>query len=242
MSKKIFIVIPAYKARYTIEKTIARIPLKIYKYIHEIIIVEDCNPNDQKSASQKLLNSKKKCKPLYHKSQSGYGSAQKTGYRYCLKNDCDGVILLHADGQYDPKYLSFFIELLEKGYDVIQGSRMVEPGKALKGGMPLWKYFLNKFVTFIENLIFNTKFSEFHSGYVAYSSKTLKKISFEKLSDTFHFDGEMLIMSKLKKLKFTDFSISSYYSEETSSLNPFKYGLQVLNVILKYLKGYYHKL
>ena len=242
MSKKIFIVIPAYNARDTIEKTIQRIPDKIYNSIHQIIIVEDCNENDQKSASNKLLKSKKKCKPLFHKLQSGYGAAQKTGYKYCLENNCFGVILLHADGQYDPEYLSSFIDLLEKGYDVIQGSRMVEPRKALLGGMPHWKYFLNKLVTSIENLIFNTNFSEFHSGYVAYSSKALKKISFEKLSDTFHFDGEMLIMTKIKNLKFIHFSISSYYGKETSSLNPFKYGLQVLSVILKYLRGYYHKI
>ena len=155
--------------------------------------------------------------------------------------NCDGVVLLHSDGQYDPKYLEQFINLiLIDGVDVVQGSRMQIPGLALKGGMPLYKYLLNKIITRIENMIFKTTYSEFHSGYMSYSRNALKNIAFEKLSNKFHFDGEMLIMTKLKGLVFKTISINTYYGSGTSSLNPFSYGLQIILVVMKYLLNYYN--
>ena len=106
--------------------------------------------------------------------------------------------------------------------------------------MPLYKYWLNKIITKIENMIYKTEYSEFHSGYMSYSNKALKNIAFEKLSNKFHFDGEMLIMTKLKSLVFKEISINTYYGKETSSLNPTYYGWQIILVIIKYLFNYYN--
>ena len=240
-NKKFFIVVPAFKSAHTLPKTIKRIPQNVYDFIKEIVIVEDINNIDQRSTSKEFLEKYKKCHVIYHDKNKGYGAAQKTGYSYCMKNNCDGVVLLHSDGQYDPIYLEQFLDLiLNDGIDVVQGSRMIITGLALKGGMPLYKYWLNKIITKIENMIYKTKYSEFHSGYMSYSNKALKNIAFEKLSDKFHFDGEMLIMTKLKGLVFKEISINTYYGKETSSLNPIYYGWQIILVIIKYLFNYYN--
>ena len=234
---------PAYKAKHTIQQTIEKIPYEVYNFIKEIIIVEDVNNIDEQSASQELLKNFKKCKVIFHKKNLGYGAAQKTGYKYCMKEKCDGVVLLHSDGQYNPKYLRKFLNFIEKDeVDVVQGSRMINPGEAIKGGMPLWKYALNKITTFFENLLYKTDYSEFHSGYMAYSRNALKNIPFENLSNTFHFDGEMLIMTKIKNLKFKAFPIETHYGDETSSLNPLSYAFQIIAVVLNYIKRKYHSI
>ncbi|MAV82945.1 MAG: hypothetical protein CMI90_05750 [Pelagibacteraceae bacterium] len=236
-----FIVMPAYKASGTIFETINKIDKEVYELIKEIVIVEDIENKEDQSASAELLNKFKKCTVIFHKKNLGYGAAQKTGYKYCMKKNCEGAILLHSDGQYHPKYLKKIIDLINiSKNDVVQGSRMMNKGEALKGGMPYWKYILNKLTTFFENVIYRTSFSEFHSGYMAYSNKALKKIPFEKLSNTFHFDGEMLIMTKLKKLKFDCFPIETHYGEESSSLNPIKYGIQIILVVLRYIFNKYN--
>ena len=116
---------------------------------------------------------------------------------------------------------------------------MIVPKLALEGGMPLYKYILNIIITFFENLIYRTNYSEFHSGYMGYSKNALKNIYFEKLSNKFHFDAEMLIMTKLKKLTFKEISIETHYGKESSSLNPFFYALQIISVVLRYIVGYY---
>lgn len=237
----IYIVVPAYKAANTLTKTIEKIPKDVYDLIKEIVIVEDIDSMDQRSSSDDLLDRFKKCKVIFHKKNKGYGAAQKTGYTYCMKNGCAGVILLHADGQTAPKYLETFINILvEEKADVVQGSRMLIPKQALKGGMPLWKYCLNKVVTKFENIIFNTNYSEYHSGYKGYSNKALRYIGFENLSDRYHFDGEMLIMTKIKGLNFKEFPVDSYYGEETSSLNTFNYALHISRGIIRYILNHYN--
>jgi glycosyltransferase involved in cell wall biosynthesis len=236
-----YIVIPAFKSAKVLPRTLERIPLEIYESVEQIVIVEDIDNMTDKSASKELLKKYSKCHVIYHDKNKGYGAAQKTGYAYCMKKKCDGVVLLHSDGQYDPIYLERFIdEILNKEIDVVQGSRMIIPRMALQGGMPLYKYYLNIIITYVENKIFNTNYSEFHSGYMGYSKNALNSVPFEKLSNTFHFDGEMLIMTKLKKLKFKEIAITTYYGEDTSSLNSFFYGLQIIRVVINYILGRYN--
>lgn len=236
-----YILIPAFKSAKVLPRTLERIPLEVYKRVEKIVIVEDIDNIADKSASHELLKKYSKCHVIYHEKNKGYGAAQKTGYAYCMQRKCDGVVLLHSDGQYDPIYLEKFIdEIVNKSMDVVQGSRMRISRMALKGGMPLYKYYLNIIITYVENKIFNTNYSEFHSGYMAYSKRALNRIPFEKLSNTFHFDGEMLIMTKLKKLKFKEIAITTYYGEETSSLNPLSYGFQIIRVVINYIFGRYN--
>ncbi|MDB9776153.1 glycosyltransferase family 2 protein [Alphaproteobacteria bacterium] len=238
-----YILMPAYKASKTLQQTIEKIPKEIYSLIKEIVIVEDINNIQEQSTSDELFKKFDKCKVIFHKKNLGYGAAQKTGYKYCMEKNSDGVILLHSDGQYHPKYLNKIINFIESDkIDVVQGSRMMNKGDALRGGMPLWKYVLNKMTTFFENKIYRTNFSEFHSGYMAYSNNALRKIPFESLSNTFHFDGEMLIMTKINKLKFVSFPIDTHYGDETSSLNPISYGFQIISVVLSYIFGKYNKI
>jgi hypothetical protein len=123
--------------------------------------------------------------------------------------------------------------------DLVQGSRILGKG-ALKGGMPFYKFVANKFLTALENISFGMRMAEFHSGYMLYSRKALTEIPFNKLSDSFHFDLEMLVMAKIKGLRITEVPIPTIYADEVSHLNPIRYGFDVLSVVRGYLTGKYH--
>lgn len=237
---KIIIVVPAYQAAKTISSVLNRIPKEFYKKIHKIIIVNDGSTDNTPEILKSLKKKYKKIKIITHKKNKGYGAAQKTGFNEVLKEKGDIGILLHSDGQYAPELLSKLAEPLEKGQaDVVLGSRILG-GNVLKGGMPLHKYLGNRFLTAIENLVYGMNISEYHTGYMLYSKKALTKIPFNKLSNTFHFDGEMIMMSGKKRMKIKEIPIPTQYADEKSYLNPIRYGLDVFNIIFKYLIGKYN--
>jgi len=236
--KKIIIVMPAYNAGRTIGSVLERIPLSLVKRIFQIIIVNDGSTDDTGAVIEELKEKYKKIKILTHPKNRGYGAAQKTGFKEAVKEGADIGVLLHSDGQYAPEIMHTLLDPFEYGYDVVQGSRMLAGG-ALKGGMPLYKYFGNKFLTLLENFAYGLNMAEYHSGYMLYSKKALITIPFEKLSNTFHFDGEMLLMAAKKKLRVKEIPIPTRYSTEKSHLNPFTYGIDVLKIIYRNWRGKY---
>jgi len=238
--KRIVIVIPAYKAAGTLPAVLARIPQKIHDELFKILIVEDGGPDIPRSVSPELEAQYSKLEILYHEKNGGYGRAQKTGFLKAKELGADVAVLLHADGQYAPEIMGELLApLLEDKADIVLGSRMKKFGEALKGGMPFYKFVANISLTSLENMVYGLNLSEYHSGYMLYNSKALTTIPFEKLSDTFHFDGEMLLVGGKKGLRIADLPIPTHYGDEESHLKPIKYGFEVLGVILKYLKGHY---
>jgi len=236
---KIEIVMPAYNAAKTIESVFNRIPPGFYNKIDKIIAVNDGSSDNTTNVIEKLSKQYNKLVVLNHEKNKGYGAAQKTGFNKAIEFNADIVILLHSDGQYAPELLPKMIKPIEENNsDVVLGSRFLGGG-ALKGGMPLYKYLGNRILTKIENIAYGMHISEFHTGYMIYSKKALKTIKFNKLSDTFHFDGEMVMMSGKKKIKIAEIGIPTRYAEEESHLKPIKYGLDVLKIILKEKMGKY---
>ena len=235
---RIVVVMPAYNAGKTIEKVFKRIPRKVLDNIYRIIVVND-GSKDNTLQVVKNLKKKYNLDLLDHVKNKGYGRAQKTGFRHALKLGADIAVLLHSDGQYAPEVMDKLLEPLEAGKaDVVQGSRILG-GKSLQGGMPLYKYFGNRVLTFMENIAYGMNMAEYHSGYMLYSKKALQVIPFEKLSDKFHFDGEMLIVAKKKKLRIKEVPIPTRYASEKSYLNPVTYGFEVFKTILNFWRGKY---
>ena len=235
---KIVVVVPAYNARETIESVFQRIPADMYDRLHEIIIVNDGSKDGTQEIMKKILGNYDKVKLLTHEVNKGYGATQKTGFKEALKDGADVCVLLHSDGQYPPEMLSQMIEPFKSEADVVMGSRILG-GSPLKGGMPFYKYLGNRVLTFIENLAYGMNISEFHTGYMLYSRKTLENIPFERLSDSFHFDGEMVMMAGKNNLRIVEVPIPTRYAGETSHLNPITYGLDVLGIVIKYKLGKY---
>lgn len=230
MEKKIIVVVPAYNAEKTLESVIKRIPNDFMKKIYEIIVVDDGSTDKTFQVAERLG-----LKIIKHSKNRGYGGAQKTGFSEGLKDGADFVILLHSDGQYSPEYLPRIIQpLLDSKYDAVFGSRMLG-GDVLKGGMPINRYVGNKFLTFIENIVFGMHISEFHSGYRAYSRKVLENVNFRNNSDSFIFDSEILVQIKERKMKIGEVPIQTFYGSEISYLKPLKYGFEILGVMHRYI-------
>lgn len=239
MTKKIAIVIPAYQCAKTIKDVFMRISEDVLKKEVHFIVVNDGSEDDTEQIVRSLMNLKWKITLITHPVNRGYAQAQKTGFKAALDLGADIIAVLHSDGQYAPELLPQLLEPLEMDTaDVVQGSRM-KAGGALKGGMPLYKYLANSILSKIENMAYGMNFAEYHSGYMLYSRKTLLSIPFEKLSDTFHFDGEMLLMSGKRKLRVNEIAISTYYGNEKSHLKPIKYGFDVLKIIWDNFCGRY---
>lgn len=230
---------PAYKAALTIESVFKRIPKEFWKKINKVIVVNDGSTDNTEKVIDKLKKKYPKILKINHKVNQGYGAVQKTGFTKARELGADIAILLHSDGQYPPEILQKMISPIEKGKaDVVLGSRMLG-GEALKGGMPLYKYLGNRFLTFIENIAYGMNITEYHTGYMVYSKKALNTIPFKKLSDTYHFDGEMIMMSGKKKLRIAQIPISTHYGNEKSHLKPIKYGMDVLRIIWRNWTGKY---
>jgi glycosyltransferase involved in cell wall biosynthesis len=242
MVKKILIIMPAYNAGKTIERVFVRIPDYVKKRVGKYVVVNDGSSDNTEAALARLERQYPDLVVLKHEKNRGYGAAEKTLLNYALKEGAEVAILLHSDGQYSPEKIPDLIKPFDNDQaDIVQGSRMMGNG-ALKGGMPLYKFLANKALTLIENLSFGMKMAEFHSGYMIYARKALLEIPFNKLSDSFDFDLEMLVMAKIKGLKIVEVPIPTIYADETSHLDPIKYGFDVLKVVRDYLGGKYHRL
>jgi glycosyltransferase involved in cell wall biosynthesis len=228
--KKIVVVLPAYNAALTLEKTYLEIPFDI---VDEVILVDDFSKDNTIELGRKLGIKH----IIHHDKNKGYGGNQKTCYIKALELGADIVVMLHPDYQYTPLLIPAMVSIIGSGlYPVVFGSRIL--GKsALAGGMPVYKYFANRFLTFIQNILMNQKLTEYHTGYRAYSAEVLKEINFELNSDDFIFDNEMIALMFYKGFRIAEISCPTKYFEEASSINfkrSLKYGFGVLGVSFLY--------
>ena len=229
-SKKVVVVMPAYNASETLEKTYTEIP---FPMVDEVILVDDHGSDDTYELAKKLgINH-----VIRHQYNKGYGGNQKTCYNKALELNADIVVMLHPDYQYTPKLIESMCYLIANDlYPVVIGSRILGKG-ALKGGMPIYKYFANRILTLFQNILMNQKLSEYHSGFRAFSSEVLKDIKFNENSDDFIFDNQMLAQIMFKKHLVGEITCPTKYFKEASSINFQRssvYGIGVLWTSLKY--------
>lgn len=233
---------PAYNAGKTIERVFSRIPEEAKKRIKKYIVVDDGSTDNTHLALSRIAKNFRDLVVLKHNTNRGYGAAEKTLLNFAIKEGVELVILLHSDGQYSPEKIPELIEPFDKDEaDLVQGSRILGGG-TLQGGMPLYKYIANRCLTTIENWAFGMKLTDYHSGYMLYSRKTLLSIPIIKLSDSFDFDLEMIIAAKILGLRVKEIAIPTIYADEVSYLNPIKYGLDVLSIVRRYRRGRYHSM
>lgn len=223
--KKVTVVMPAYNAAATLERTLAEVNRQT---VDEIILVDDASRDDTAALSRRLG-----LRTLVHDSNRGYGGNQKTCYREALRTGADIVIMLHPDYQYTPKLLTALASLIAVDqFDAVLGSRILGGG-ALKGGMPVYKYVANRALTFAENLVTGAKLSEYHTGYRAFSREVLAALPLEENSDDFVFDAQMLAQCIYFGFRVGEVSCPTRYEPESSSINfprSVVYGLGVLGV------------
>ena len=229
-NKKIAVVLPAYNAALTLEKTYHELPFDI---VDEVILVDDASNDNTVELANKL---KIKC-VIRHDTNKGYGANQKTCYCKAMQTAADIIIMLHPDYQYTPKLIYAMSSIVAYGvYPVVLGSRILGNG-ALKGGMPFYKYFSNRVLTFMQNILMGQKLSEYHTGYRAYSRDVLKDINFMINSDDFIFDNEMVSQIFMKRYQVAEVTCPTVYTKESSSINfmrSVKYGIGVLRVSIFY--------
>jgi glycosyltransferase involved in cell wall biosynthesis len=242
MVDNVFVLMPAYNAGATVEKVFARIPPEARHRIRRYVVVNDGSKDDTREALDRLGREFPNLVALHHETNRGYGEAEKTLLRHALREGAEVGILLHSDGQYSPEKIPELLEPFDRDTaDLVQGSRMLDGG-ALRGGMPFYKYVANKALTAIENRAFGMQLAEYHSGYMVYSRKTMETLPFEKLSNSFDFDLEMIVLARVKGLRIAEIAIPTIYAGEKSHLNPIRYGLDVLKVVRDFRNGKYHAL
>jgi glycosyltransferase involved in cell wall biosynthesis len=225
-NKKIVVVLPAYNAELTLEKTYNEIPMDI---VDDIVLVDDSS-NDNTFNLAKKLGIKH---VIRHEKNKGYGGNQKTCYDKALLLQADIIIMLHPDYQYTPKLIPSIAHIIASDlYPVVLGSRILGKG-ALRGGMPKYKYFFNRMLTLTQNILSNQKLSEYHTGYRAFSRDVLNTISYHNNSDDFVFDNQMLAQIIFHNFEIAEITCPTKYFKEASSINfkrSMKYGVGVLGV------------
>lgn len=228
--KRIVIVMPAYNAEHTLKKTFDEIP---HGVVDEIILVDDGSVDKTVIVSKRLG-----IKTFVHEKNKGYGANQKTCYKKALQTEADIIVMLHPDYQYDPRLITTMSSLIAEGiYDVVIASRILG-GNALKGGMPIYKYIANRFLTLIQNLMIGKKVSEYHTGYRVFSKNVLASLPILENADDFVFDNQMLLQVFYFGFKVGEISCPTSYDKESSSLNfprSLKYGIGVLITGFKYI-------
>ena len=227
---KIGILVVAYNAESTIESTLSRIPEAFVSEIHSILISDDKSKDLTSAKATNFADSSRL--PIQVVSQPinlGYGGNQKFGYSWAIQNHWDVVVLLHADGQYAPEFIPQIVKpLLENKADAVFGSRMLNKRNALKGGMPKYKWVGNQILTFLQNKLTNQNFSEWHSGYRAYTVEALLKLNLGKLSNGFRFDTQIILELLAAKQRITEIPIPTYYGDEISHVNGLEYAREII--------------
>jgi glycosyltransferase involved in cell wall biosynthesis len=228
--KKVVVIMPAYNAGQTLRKTFNEIPFEV---VDEVILTDDRSTDDTVIVARELGIHH----IIEHDANRGYGGNQKSCYDKALEVGADIIIMLHPDYQYTPKLIISMTYLMaNKVYPVVIASRILGKG-ALKGGMPMYKYIANRFLTLSQNLLMNQKLSEYHTGYRAYTREVLESIDYNKYSDDFIFDNQFLAEILYQGFEVAEITCPTKYFEEASSINftrSSKYGIGVLGVSFKY--------
>ncbi len=248
MKKKLLVLIVAYNHEKFIKNVLDRINnILLNKYEVEILINDDSSTDETLQIVREYVSNKKnsfKYTILSNPVNQGYGGNQKIGFNYAIKNRFDYVALVHGDGQYAPEYPENLLKpVVSEDVDFVWGSRMINKNGALKGGMPLYKFIGNKILTWYQNFMFKTNFTEFHSGYRVYKVSSLEKIPFELNSNDHSFDNEIIAQYLISDLKIKEVAIPTYYGDEISYVNGLKYAYQVfiINIKAKFQKiGIFH--
>jgi glycosyltransferase involved in cell wall biosynthesis len=221
--KKVVVVLPAYNAERTLELTLADLPADV---VDEVMLVDDASRDNTAALAHSLGVS-----TFVHANNQGYGGNQKTCYSLALAHGADIVIMVHPDYQYDPRLVTAMASLIALDvYDVVLGSRMIGNG-ALKGGMPRYKFIANRILTAFENIMLGEKFSEYHTGYRAFSRSVLEQLPLEVNSDDFVFDNQILAQTSYFGFRIGEVSCPTRYTADSSSINfrrSCKYGLGVV--------------
>jgi glycosyltransferase involved in cell wall biosynthesis len=229
-NKKVVVVLPAYNAAKTLEKTYFEIPFDI---VDEVVITDDASKDNTVEVAKKIGIKH----VLQHDKNKGYGGNQKTCYDYALTLNADIIIMLHPDYQYTPKLIRAITSIIaEDVYKVVLASRILGGG-ALKGGMPLYKYFFNRVMTLLQNILMNQKLSEYHSGYRAFTAEAIRSVPYHKNSDDFVFDNQFLAQLCYAGYEIAEVTCPTKYDEESSSINfmrSMKYGVGCMLTALQY--------
>jgi glycosyltransferase involved in cell wall biosynthesis len=227
--KRVCVVMPAYNAERTLERTVAELDRAV---ADDIIVVDDASRDATAETARRLG-----LHIVVHPRNRGYGGNQKTCYTEALSRGADIVVMVHPDYQYSPRLLAAKAGMVASGhFDAVMGSRILGTG-ARKGGMPLWKYVANRFLTLTENLLLGYKLSEYHTGYRAFSRKLLETLPLEENSDDFVFDNQMLAQALWFGFDIGELTCPTRYFTEASSINfrrSVKYGFGVLGTALEY--------
>ncbi|NQT09775.1 MAG: glycosyltransferase family 2 protein [Desulfobacteraceae bacterium] len=229
--KKIIVVMPAYNAAKTLRKTYDEVMSQ--GIVDLVILVDDASDDETAAIAKSLPNTR----VFVHKKNRGYGANQKTCYRMALEEGGEIIIMIHPDYQYTPKLIPSMASMIGNGlYHCVLGSRILG-GYALKGGMPVWKYIANRFLTLTENIMLGAKLSEYHTGYRAFSRELLKRLPLEANSDDFVFDNQMLAQIVWLDYTIAEVSCPTRYFAEASSINlqrSIKYGFGCLHTALTF--------
>ena len=235
---RIGILVVAYNAESTLRSVLHRIPEPIVEKIDEIFIFDDASPDDThgvaNACKEELPHAKLSC--FKNPVNLMYGGNQKRGYEYAIERGLDIVVLLHGDGQYAPEVMQRLLEPLEAGQaEMVMGSRMLESGAALKGHMPLYKYLGNKILTSIQNHLLGTRFSEFHSGYRAYTTQALQTVNLRSLTNSWHFDTQIILEFLRRRYRIVEVPIPTYYGNEICHVNGIPYAFQCVKATFQFV-------
>lgn len=238
---KVFAILPAYNAEKTLETTLNAIP---HGSVHEVIIVDDCSSDGTYALAEKVAQHPEvyflnKIHVFKHDFNKGYGGNQKTCYTKALELGADIIVMIHPDYQYDPSLIPACTNLILTNHvDLVLGSRIRSRKESLNGGMPLYKYIGNRFLSGIENISSGLNLSEWHTGMRMYTREVLESIEFNKLSDDFVFDTQFLFEAVKHNFKIGEIAVPVKYFEEASSINlkrSVTYGLETLSCVAQFL-------
>ncbi len=231
--------IPAYNAAETLPSVIERIPKDLWADIGAVAIIDDGSTDDTAAVAARLAEKYPKIHLDRFEKNRGYGQAVRRGLGLCRESGCEYTACLHADGQYPPEKLVAFLAYMQRyRVDILQGSRHKD-GTARAGGMPRYKIAAGKTLTWMENLCFGLDMTDYHSGFLMYSKRALRSIPFERLSAYFDFDLEVIATARALGLHIAELGIPTRYAGEKSHLNPIRYGLRVLRVMVRFRMGRY---
>ncbi|MFZ9108370.1 MAG: glycosyltransferase family 2 protein [Ilumatobacteraceae bacterium] len=237
---KIGILVVAYEASATLESVLNRIPSDFRSTLHTILVCDDASSDDTYQVGMRVKQSRPDLplEVIRRPVNLGYGGNQKAGYRWMIDHGLDVVVLLHGDGQYAPEFLPRMVAPIVDGRaDVVFGSRMLERGAALRGGMPKYKFVGNKILSFLQNRIAGVSLSEWHSGYRAYSVASLARVGFELNADYYDFDTQIILQMIESNQRILEIPIPTFYGDELSRVNGIRYGWRILKHTLRWRRS-----